>query len=79
MCAQRSSPWQPVALQTFRVGVELAFWRLHTEGLAPIQITFDGRNFDALVGLTVPCVAASHWPEPPDSGPGHSVMKSDKL
>jgi hypothetical protein len=51
-------PWQPVALQTFRVGVELAFWRLHTEGVAPIQVTFEGRNFDALVGLTAPVIAA---------------------
>jgi hypothetical protein len=51
-------PWQPVALQTFRVGVELAFWRLHAEGFAPVQVTFEGRNFDALVGLTAPIVAA---------------------
>ena len=51
-------PWQPVALQTFRVGVELAFWRLHAEGVVPVQITFEGRNFDALVGLTAPVVAA---------------------
>jgi hypothetical protein len=51
-------PWQPVALQTFRVGVELAFWRLHAEGVAPIQVTFEGRNFDALVGLTAPLIAA---------------------
>jgi hypothetical protein len=51
-------PWQPVALQTFRVGVELAFWRLHAEGVAPVQVTFEGRNFDALVGLTAPAVAA---------------------
>ena len=51
-------PWQPVALQMFRVGVELAFWRLHLEGLAPVQVTFEGRNFDALVGLTAPVVAA---------------------
>jgi hypothetical protein len=51
-------PWQLVAIQTFRVGVELAFWRLHAEGIAPIQITFEGRNFDALVGLTAPIVAA---------------------
>jgi hypothetical protein len=47
-----------VALQTFRIAVELAFWRLHTEGLAPVQVTFEGRNFDALVGLTAPIVAA---------------------
>ena len=52
------SPRQPVALQTFRVGVELAFWRLHAEGLAPIQVTFEGRNFDAIVGLTAPVIAA---------------------
>jgi hypothetical protein len=51
-------PWQPVALQTFRVGVELAFWRLHAEGVAPVQVTFEGRNFDAIVGLTAPVVAA---------------------
>jgi hypothetical protein len=50
--------WQPVALQTFRVGVEIAFWRFHMEGVAPIQVTFEGRNFDALVGLTAPVIAA---------------------
>jgi hypothetical protein len=49
--------WQPVAIQTFRVGVELAFWRLHAEGFAPVQVTFEGRNLDALVGLTAPVVA----------------------
>jgi hypothetical protein len=49
--------WQPVALETFRVCVELAFWRLHMEGVAPVQVTFEGRNFDALVGLTAPVVA----------------------
>jgi hypothetical protein len=50
--------WQPVALQTFRIGVELAFWRLSLEGIAPVQVTFEGRNFDGLVGLTAPVVAA---------------------
>ncbi len=50
--------WQPVALQTFRLGVELAFWRLHAEGFAPEQVTFEGRNLDAIVGLTAPIVAA---------------------
>jgi hypothetical protein len=51
-------PWQPVAIQVFRVGVELAFWQLHAEGIAPVQVTFEGRNFDALVGLTAPVIAA---------------------
>ena len=49
--------WQPVALQTFRVGVEVAFWLLYREGRAPVQVTFDGRNLDALVGLSAPVVA----------------------
>jgi hypothetical protein len=60
-------PWQPVALQAFRVGVELAFWRFHAEGVAPLQVTFEGRNFDAVVGLTAPVVAAgiaSGWVGP---------------
>ncbi len=50
--------WQPVALQAFRIGVELAFWQLYQEGLAPRQVTFDGRNFDGLVGLTALPLAA---------------------
>ncbi len=37
--------------------VEFAFWRLHAEGLAPDQVTFEGRNLDALAGLTAPLVA----------------------
>ena len=51
----------PVALQTFRIGVELCFWRLHTTGGAPSQVTFEGRNFDILVGLTAPLVALAIW------------------
>ena len=47
-----------MALQAFRVVVELAFWRLHWEGVVPVQMTFEGRNFDVLVGLTAPVVAA---------------------
>lgn len=49
--------WQPVALQTFRVGVEVALWRLYLEGYAPVQLTFEGRNFDGLAGLTAPLMA----------------------
>jgi hypothetical protein len=47
----------PVAMQTFRIGVELAFWGLFLAGGAPSQVTFEGRNFDVLVGLTAPFVA----------------------
>jgi len=47
----------PVAMQTFRIGVELAFWGLYASGGAPEQVTFEGRNFDVIVGLTAPFVA----------------------
>jgi hypothetical protein len=48
-------PW-PIAAQTFRVGVELALFALHAAGRAPVQITFEGRNFDILVGLSAPWI-----------------------
>lgn len=47
----------PVAFQTFRIGVELSFWGLFASGGAPVQVTFEGRNFDVLVGLTAPLIA----------------------
>jgi hypothetical protein len=46
----------PIAAQTFRVGVELALFALHIAGHAPVQITFEGRNFDVLVGLSAPLI-----------------------
>eukprot|EP01035_Chromulina_nebulosa_P032386 gene32386-43270_t len=46
-----------VALQTFRFPLELIFvWAFHL-GLMPKQMTFEGLNFDVLVGLTAPLVA----------------------
>lgn len=47
----------PVALQSFRVVVELCLFALHQDGRAPIQVTFEGRNFDFLAGVTAPLVA----------------------
>jgi len=49
-------PAWPIAAQTFRVGVELALFALHAAGRAPVQITFEGRNFDVLVGLSAPWI-----------------------
>ncbi len=46
-----------VAFQTFRIGVELSFWGLFATGGAPVQVTFEGRNFDVLVGLSAPLIA----------------------
>jgi hypothetical protein len=41
-----------VALQAFRIPVELLLHRLHTEGVVPVQMTYLGRNFDILTGIS---------------------------
>ncbi|MEJ0032105.1 MAG: hypothetical protein WDO15_17785 [Bacteroidota bacterium] len=46
-----------VQLQVFRVFVELLLWALAVQNLLPIQMTFEGRNFDILSGLTAPFAA----------------------
>jgi hypothetical protein len=56
--AVRVTPaWWPVALQTFRVPVELLLFWLHQREQVPVHMTFEGRNFDIVVGLTAPVVA----------------------
>ena len=39
-------------LQVFRVFVEIILWLLFIENQLPKQITFEGRNFDILAGIT---------------------------
>jgi hypothetical protein len=46
----------PIALQSMRVVIELGLWTLHREGRLPVHLTFEGNNFDILVGLTAPFV-----------------------
>jgi hypothetical protein len=46
-----------VGAQTFRVAVELALFGFFLEGRAPVQMTFEGRNLDIVVGLAAPLVA----------------------
>jgi len=41
----------------FRVPMELILWRLAAAKVIPVVMTFEGRNFDILVGLTAPLVA----------------------
>jgi hypothetical protein len=50
-------PHQIIRLQVFRVFVELLLWALFIQNLIPIQMSFEGRNFDILAGLTAPIVA----------------------
>jgi hypothetical protein len=44
-------------LQSFRVVVEVLLWALHAQGLLPVQMTFEGLNFDVLTGATAPLAA----------------------
>jgi hypothetical protein len=46
-----------IAFQTFRIVVEIILWRGYKLGVIPIQMTFDGRNVDILLGLTAPLAA----------------------
>jgi hypothetical protein len=48
---------QIVLMQNFRVFVEVLLWLLFIEKMLPHQMTFEGRNFDILAGLTAPVVA----------------------
>ncbi|MGE0771683.1 MAG: hypothetical protein AB7K37_08225 [Cyclobacteriaceae bacterium] len=50
-------PQRIIGLQVFRVFVELLLWLLFVIELLPVQMTFEGRNFDVLAGLTAPVVA----------------------
>jgi hypothetical protein len=53
---QTSATWL-IAFQLFRILVELILWRGYKLGVVPIQMTFDGRNLDILIGLTAPLAA----------------------
>ena len=44
--------WWLVMIQGFRVGVEFGLWQLYKDGRAPVQMTFEGRNFDIITGIT---------------------------
>lgn len=46
-----------VALQSFRLLVELSLFELAKQGRIPIAMTFEGRNLDVAVALTAPLVA----------------------
>ena len=46
-----------IGFQVFRVPVEWVLFALHRDGTAPVQMTFEGWNFDVLTGLSAPLVA----------------------
>ena len=46
-----------VGFQVFRIPVELVLFGLHRDGRVPVQMTFEGLNFDILSGITALVVA----------------------
>lgn len=46
-----------IYIQSFRIGVELVLWGLFLAGWMPVQMTFEGYNFDIIIGLTAPLIA----------------------
>jgi hypothetical protein len=46
-----------IGAQVFRVAVEIVLWLLFLDNLLPVQMTFEGLNYDVLAGLTAPFIA----------------------
>lgn len=60
-------PQKIINLQVFRIVVEVLLWLLFLQNLLPIQMTFEGLNFDILAGISAPLIAyfgivKSKWP-----------------
>lgn len=50
-------PANLIRLQSFRFFVEVLLWMLFIAELLPIQMTFEGRNWDILAGFSAPIIA----------------------
>ena len=46
-----------VYAQSFHILMEFILWLLYRNHLIPVQMTFEGRNFDILIGVSAPLVA----------------------
>jgi hypothetical protein len=55
--AQHIPLWALVAIQGFRLPLELAMHALYERGIMPVQMSYSGRNFDVLTGATAIIVA----------------------
>ncbi|MDF9799447.1 hypothetical protein OKW21_004710 [Catalinimonas alkaloidigena] len=58
-----------IFLQVFRVPVEYFLWLLFTANITPVQMTFEGRNWDIVTGLLAPIVAYAIYKKPKLSRP----------
>jgi hypothetical protein len=53
-----------VGVQGFRFPLELLMHRAYSEGLMPVQMSYSGRNFDIVTGITAIVLAAALWLAP---------------
>jgi len=53
-----------VGVQGFRLPLELLMHRAYGEGLMPVQMSYSGRNFDIVTGITAIVLAAALWMAP---------------
>lgn len=53
--------WVLVAVQGFRLPLELAMHAMYERGIMPGVMSYEGRNYDILTGITAPLVAAVVW------------------
>jgi len=49
--------WSLIAIQGFRLPLELAMHGMYERGIMPMQMSFSGRNFDIVTGLSALVVA----------------------
>jgi hypothetical protein len=49
--------WLLVAVQSFRLPLELSMHALYERGIMPVQMSYSGRNFDIVTGATAVIVA----------------------
>ena len=64
---RRIQPQRLIYWQSFRILVEIVLWVTYMRGLIPVQMSFEGRNFDVLSGLlAIPvgyyCFVRKSWP-----------------
>jgi hypothetical protein len=45
-----------LSIQVFRIPVEFFLWAAFMESIIPVQMTFEGRNFDIIAGITGPLI-----------------------
>ena len=56
-----------VYIQSFRILMEVMLWMLFTANIIPVQMTFEGMNYDILAGLSAPLIGyyaltVKKWP-----------------